>query len=173
MSMWKHGRYTALFLSLHILQGASQHSFECLYYLPESFPKSPSLWQFNSITWSKHCNSGTYSQVYTWHQTFYLIKYHATLGRYIHIYYRFSAFTLVCGVYSYSPPLRLPQPKWYSQPLRWCFFFFLIIVVFNYYVLTKLYVFFCSCTRFVFKWISTAQYAFNTQLPLKQTNTVW
>ena len=47
---WKHRRYTALFLSLQILPGASQHSFECLYYLPESFPKSPPLWQFNTIT---------------------------------------------------------------------------------------------------------------------------
>ena len=50
MSMWKHQRYTALFLSLQILPGASQRSFECLYYLPESFPKSPPLWQFNTIT---------------------------------------------------------------------------------------------------------------------------
>ena len=46
----KHRRYTALFLSLQILPGASQHSFECLYYLPESFHKSPPLWKFNTIT---------------------------------------------------------------------------------------------------------------------------
>ena len=78
--------FRPLFLSLQILPGASQHSFECLYYLPKSFPKSPPLWQFNTITWSKHCNFGTCSQVYTWHQTFYLIKYHAILVRYIHMY---------------------------------------------------------------------------------------
>ena len=30
---------------------------------------------------------------------------------YMHIYYRFAAFQLVCGVYSYPPPLPLPQPK--------------------------------------------------------------
>ena len=82
-------------------------SFKCLYNLPKSFPKSSSLWQFNTNTWSKHCNSGTSSQVYTWHQTFYLIKHHTTLGRFIHIYYRFSAIKLVCGVYSYPPPLPL------------------------------------------------------------------
>ena len=27
-----------------------QHSFECLYYLPEPFPKSPPLWKFNTIS---------------------------------------------------------------------------------------------------------------------------
>ena len=38
VSMLKHQRYTALFLSLQILLGTLQHAFECLYNLPESFP---------------------------------------------------------------------------------------------------------------------------------------
>ena len=164
MSMWKHRRYSALFLSLQILPGASQHSFECLYYLPESFTKSPPLWKFNTITWSKHCNFGTCSQVYTWHQTFYLIKYHATLGRYFHMYtyttgFQPSNWSVVSTLIPHPYPYQSDIPSLYDDVI----IFFFIIIVFIHYVLTKLYVvffvFFCSCTRFVFKWISTAQYA--------------
>ena len=43
-------RYKTLFVSLHILPGASQHYFECMYNIPESFPKSHSLWQLDIIT---------------------------------------------------------------------------------------------------------------------------
>ena len=145
-----------------ILHRASQHSFECMYNLPESFPKSSSLWQFNTIIWSKHCNSGTSSQVYTWHKTFYLIKHHATLGRYIHIYYIFLAFQLVCGVYSDPPPLPLPQTHVIFLPFTMMLSF--LIIVFIHYVFTNFmfYTFlflFCTCNLFVFKWISTAQHA--------------
>ena len=38
-------------------------------------------------------------------------RYLRAIYSYVHIYYRFSAFQLVCGVYSYPPPLPLPQPK--------------------------------------------------------------
>ena len=101
-------RYTTLFFSLQILPEASQHYFECMHNIPESFPKSPSLWQLNIITRSKHCNFGTSSQVYTWHQTFYIIKHHAIIGEIIRICYSFTAFRSVCGVCSYPPPLPLP-----------------------------------------------------------------
>ena len=142
MSMWKHRRYTALFLSLQILPGASQHSFECLYYLPESFPKSPPLWKFNTITWSKHCNFGTCSQVYTWHQTFYLIKYHATLGRYINMYtyttgFQPSNWSVVSTLIPHPYPYQSDIPSLYDDVI-----IFFIIIVFIYYVLTKLYVVF-------------------------------
>ena len=43
-------RYTTLFFSLQILTGASQHYFECMHNIPESFPISTSLWQLNIIT---------------------------------------------------------------------------------------------------------------------------
>ena len=38
-------------------------------------------------------------------------RYLMAIYTYIHIYYRFSAFQLVCGVYSYPPPLPLSQSK--------------------------------------------------------------
>ena len=70
---------------------------------------SLSLLLFDSSTLSLEANIAILELVHKY--ILYLIKYHATLGRYIHIYYRFSAFQLVCGVYSYPTPLPLPQPK--------------------------------------------------------------
>ena len=146
-----------------ILHRASQHSFECMYNLPESVPKSSSLGQFNTIIWSKHCNSGTSSQVYTWHKTFYLIKHHATLWRYIHIYYIFSGFQLVCGVYSYPPPLPLPQTHviFLAFTMMLSFFNYCIYsLCFHRTVCFILFFFFSVLVMFLFyKRISTAQHA--------------
>ena len=94
---------------------------------------SPSLWQSNTITWSKHCNSCTCSQVYTWHQTFYLIKYHATLGRYIHIYtfttgFRPSNWSVVSTLIPYPCPNQSDIPSLYND----------VIIFFYYYCIYSL-----------------------------------
>ena len=89
------------------------------------------------------------------------VKYHATLGRYIHMYtyttgFQPSNWSVVSTLipHPYPCPNQSDIPSLYDDVI-----IFFIIIVFFHYVLTKLYVFFfvfflfffCSCTRFVFK----------------------
>ena len=144
MPLWKYRGCTALLFSLQNIPGSPHHTFECLLDLPESFTKSPSVWQLNIITWNKHCNFLASLQVHAWFQKFHLTKHTLMWYIYAHVLIDVpsSDWYVVSTLIPHSCPNTFNSSGLYYDVVV-CFFLFTIIV-------HLMGVFFCICNHSCF-----------------------